>query len=356
MRFSCIKAIVAGATVILFASCARNVSVYKDTLDVLGGSAEIVIVGVTAEKAQAAIRAVEKKLQQLDQIGYTFESTGELQALNAALAENRSFSVSPEFARLLQSAATLSRASRGLFNPAAGALTALWEFHCKAGDCEESPYPEDVQHLVDEHGKKILAQHPSMEDLVIEGNSVSSRNPAVKLELGDVIRGFALDEGMRVLKASGIKNAMIQLDGGVRTVGSRGDHPWWVGIPVATDEHVIGFIEDISDEAVVTVRAFDRSMGRQDTIYRHVVDPRSGVPVRDIQSVTVIHDSAAQANAAATVFVVNGIEGWSGVAADMGVQALMVIASDGTIYTSPRMEERLHWKQDMPHQHLIPNT
>lgn len=356
MKLSYFQVVGACAVLILLAGCDRNADIHKGHLDILGGSAEIIVVGVPAEQARAAIQAVEQVLKQLDHIGYSFESTGELHELNTALAEGQSFAISSEFGKLLHTAASLSRASKGLFNPAAGELTAMWEFRCKTSKCTESPYPDEVQHLIDERRKKVIAQHPSMQDLIFDGNRVSSRNPEVKLEFGDIIRGFALDRGMQNLRASGIEDAMIQLSGGVRAIGSRGDHPWWVGVPITADEHIIGFIEDISGEAVVTVRALDKLIDKEDTIYRHVVDPRSGLPVRDIQSVTVIHDFATRANAAATVFMANGIENWSSVARQMDVQALLIVATDGTIYTSPRMEERLHWKQDVPHQHLIPNN
>lgn len=356
MKPSCLQAIGACIVLILLVACDRNADLHKGHIDILGGSAEITIVGVSEEKARAAIQAVEQDLKRLDQIGYTFEPTGELHELNAALAEGRSFVVSQEFGKLLQTAAPLAGASNGMFNPAAGELTAMWEFHCKQPDCTESPYPEEVQKLIDEREKKVIARHPSMKDLVFDGNRVSSRNPEVKLEFGDIIRGYALDRGMQHLRALGIEDAMIQLGGGVRTIGARGDHPWWVGVPITADEHIIGFIENISGEAVVTVRAVDKSIGRQDTIYRHVVDPRSGLPVRDIQSVTVVHDFATQANVAASVFLINGIQDWSAVARLMDVQALLIVTADGTIYTSPRMEERLHWKQDVPHQHLVPDN
>lgn len=356
MKRSCFQVIGACAAFSLLAGCDRNADLHKSHPDMLGGPAEIIVVGVPAEKAQAAIAAVEQVFKQLDHIGDTFEAAGELYDLNAALAAGKSFAVSPEFGTLLHSAASLSRASMGLFNPAAGELTAMWAFPCKTEKCTESPYSEEVQHLIDGRRKKVIAQHPSMKDLVFDGNRVASRNLGVKLELGDIIQGFALDRGMQQLRASGIEDAMIQLGDGVRAIGTRGDRPWWVGIPISAEEHNIGFIEDISGEAVVTIRALDKSTGKEGVIYRHVVDPRTGLPVRDIQSVTVIHDFATQANAAAAVFLVNGIENWSALARQMDVQALLIVASDGTIYTSPRMEERLHWKQDVPHQHLIPNN
>jgi thiamine biosynthesis lipoprotein len=102
------------------------------------------------------------------------------------------------------------------------------------------------------------------------------------------------------------------------------------------------------------VRAFDKSFGKHGLVYRHIVDPRSGMPVRDIQSVTVMHENAMLANASAVTFLIAGIKDWKMVADRMGVHKVLVIAQDGTIYTSPAMEHVIHWKQGIENQYLVP--
>jgi thiamine biosynthesis lipoprotein len=262
--------------------------------------------------------------------------------------------VSDGLMELIKDAKKLSSSSGGMFNPAAGELTALWEFHCDKDECGESPYPDEVQRLVDEQTAKIISRHLSMDDLIINGNKVRSRNRLVKLEFGDMIRGLALDKGIERLGKIGVSNAMINIGGSVRTIGTRGNHDWWIGIPDATGKHLIGSIENIDDQAVVTVRAFDKSFGKQGLVYRHIVDPRSGMPAKDVQSVTIMHDNAMTANAAAASILVAGINDWKAVADKMDVHKILVIIKDGTIYTSPAMEHIIHWKQGIEHQHLVP--
>ena len=207
---------------------------------------------------------------------------------------------------------------------------------------------------MEEKDARVIAKRPSMADLILDGNRVASRNSSVKLEFGDMIRGYALDKGMAHLQKMNIRNAMINIGGSVRSVGSRGEHPWWAAVMDVSGIHSIGYVELGKDEAVVTVRAFDQSIGKQDYIYRHVVDPRTGLPVKDVKAVTVIHDSAVWANAAATTLLIAGIDDWASVAAKMGVRSVMMITRDGTVYTSTKMEERIHWYQRMEHQHLVP--
>jgi len=346
--------LVAAIVMLVATSCERNGGVFEDKLNVLGSFAQISIAGMQPEAAREAALAVENDLQTLDYIGYTFLDEGELLQLNEAIAQGQSMTVSDGLVELIMEARKLSAASAGLFNPAMGELTALWEFHCGKEQCSEVPYPDEVQRLIDEQVAKIIAGHPSMDDLIIKGNQVGSRNRLVKLEFGDIIRGLALEKGIAHLEDMDISNAMIDIGGSVRTTGRRGKHDWWVGIPDASGKHLLGSIENIDDQAVVTVRAFDQSFGKQDVVYRHIVDPRSGLPVRDVQSVTVMHENAMVANASAMALLVAGIKDWKTVADGMDVHKILMIAKDGTLYTSLAMTHIIHWKQGIEHQHLIP--
>ena len=344
-------------TVIVFflvASCERNGGVFEDELNVLGTFGQISIVGLLPEQAHEAARAAEKDLEALDFIGYTFETEGELHQLNEAISQGRSMTVSDDLVALIMDARKLFSASDGAFNPAAGELTAFWEFHCDKDECSETPYPDEVQRLVDDQVAKIISRHPSMDDLIIKGNKVSSRNRLVKLEFGDMIRGLALDKGIEHLGRIGVSDAMINIGGNVRTIGTRGDHDWWIGIPDATGKHLIASIENIDDQAVVSVRAFDKSFGKSGLVYRHIVDPGTGMPVKDVESVTVMHDNAMTANASAVTILIAGIKDWKMIADKMDVHKILVITKDGTIYTSPAMEHIIHWKQGIEHQHLVP--
>lgn len=339
----------------LLAGCSRRTDVFESQLNVLGTFAHVSIAGLAPEAAEEATRHAEQILTSLDHIGYTFGAGGELQRVNEALANGRTIAVSDEMVELLVRSTELSQASGGLFNPAAGELTALWEFRCERNACDTPPpYPAEVQALVEEKVARVLRRPPSMDDLTIRGNRVSSSNRQVRLEFGDIIRGLALDLAIRSLRQAGAENAMINIGGNVHTTGMRGDHAWWIGIPDAGGNRLIGSIETGDNESVVTVRALDISLDRQNLSYRRLVDPRNGQPVSGIRSVTVVHDSAMVASAAATAFMTAGMDNWKSVADRMDVHALLLITDQGLIYTSPAIDHRIHWKQGITHQHLVP--
>lgn len=337
------------------AGCTRRTDVSEARLNVLGTYAQVSIAGLTTEQSEMATRNVEQAFKALDHIGYSFETSGELQRVNEALANGRAIAVSDEMVELLMKSRQQSQASGGLFNPATGKLTALWEFHCEQNSCDSPPpYPDEVQALVDERLVAVLQRMPAMHDLQIRGNRVSSSNRQVRLDFGEFIRGLALDMGIRSLRQAGATDAMIVIDGNVHTSGTRGDHAWWIGIPGADGSHLIGSIETGDNESVVTVRALDPALGRQSHVYRRIVDPRNGQPASGIRSVSVVHGSAMVANAAAAAFLIAGTNDWKRIADSMDVHALLLIAADGTIYTSPAIDHRIHWKEGITHQHLIP--
>jgi thiamine biosynthesis lipoprotein len=347
--------LVSAALLAAVTGCSRRADVHESQLQVLGTFAQVSIAGLSTERAGEATRRAGQVLTSLDHIGYTFRSGGELQRVNEALANGRSIAVSDEMIELIGWSRQLSQASNGLFNPAAGELTALWEFRCDREACDTpSPYPDEVQALVDGKIAEVLRQPPVMEDILVQGNRVSSRNRHARLEFGGIIRGLALDLAMRSLREAGAVNAMVAIGGNVHTSGMRGDHAWWTGIPDAGGSHLIGSIETAEHESVFTVRALDIALGRQDLVYRRVVDPRTGQPVDRIRSVTVVHDSAMVASAAATALLIAGTAGWKDIADRMDVHALLMITAEGDIYTSPAIDQRIHWKQGITHQHLVP--
>jgi thiamine biosynthesis lipoprotein len=348
------RILLAFPVLLLVVGCERNARIFEKELDVFGTFAQISIAGLPPETANQAALAVGKDLQALDNTGDSTGAGSELQQLNEAIAQGRSMTVSDGLIELINAAMQLSAATGGLFNPAAGELSALREVECDSDECSELPYPDEVQRLIDERTAEILSRPPSMDDLIISGNTVRSRNPLVKLEFGDMLPGLALDKGIEQLQRMGVSNAMVDIGGSVRTIGKRGDHDWWIGIPDADGRRRVGSIENIDDQAVVTVRDFDKVFGsRRGPVYRHIVDPRSGLPVQHLRSVTVVHDNAMMANAAALTLLIVGIEDWKRVAGVQQIDQILMITTDGTIYVSPAMEHNIHWKQGIEHQHLV---
>ncbi|MCL2645254.1 MAG: FAD:protein FMN transferase, partial [Betaproteobacteria bacterium] len=192
----------------LLAGCERE-RVFQREGYVFGTRVDVAVYTGDPGLADAAIAAVLREFDRLHNAYHAWEPS-ELTALNEALAHGRSHEVSPELAAMLRDAQHLSETGDGLFDPSIGALVGLWGFHTDTFD-PALPDPEALAAL--------KAVRPRMSDLVIEGNRVSSRNPAVRIDFGGYAKGYALDLAAAILLERGARNALINIGGNILALG-----------------------------------------------------------------------------------------------------------------------------------------
>jgi len=248
------KSWLAGLVCLLLSACGRPVPVAQEAY-VFGTRVEVQVAGAREAEAHAALGEVLREFDRLHRSYHAWQPS-ELTTLNEALAAGRPHEVSPELAQLLRTARDLAQRSEYLFDPALGKLIALWGFHTD----EFKPALPDADAL-----KALVAAKPSSADLVIDGNTVGSKNPAVALDFGGYLKGVALDRAAALLKARGIDNALINIGGNVLALGSKdgkGAIPWRVGIRhpriELAGEGVLATLELRDGEAIGTSGDYQR--------------------------------------------------------------------------------------------------
>jgi thiamine biosynthesis lipoprotein len=310
----------------------REQPAWRETLYVFGTLVEIEIRGEDPSVAQAATAEVGHLLQQMHDDWHAWRP-GTLGDLNAAVAAAAPYDADPALAEVLRQGQALSCASGGLFEPAIGGLIGLWGFHADTPPEGAPPSPAAIAALRD--------RDPRISDLRIDGTRITSRNLAVQLDLGGFAKGAALDIAAAALAARGIQNAVLNAGGDVNVMGTHGARPWRVAI---RDPFAWGAVAAVSlhpGEVLYTSGNYERYFDHDGQRFAHILDPRSGAPVPDIVSVSVLDTNGARADAAATALSVAGRDNWPRVARDMGVAAVMMIAGDGEIMVTPDMAERL---------------
>lgn len=259
----------------------------------------------------------------------------ELSRLNAALARGQRVPVTPALAAMLRDVKTLSLQSNGLFNPAIGGLIALWGFHA---DTPQNGVP-DASAIA-----RWVKWAPSMRDLHIEGDVVWSDNPAVQLDLGGYAKGFALDEAIRILKAQGIANALVNIGGNVIALGAHGDRPWRVGIQHPRRPGTLATLDLRDGEAIGTSGDYQRYFEADGRRYSHLIDPRSGRPAAGMQSVTVLvagERAGTRSDALSKPLFIDGVTRLPDNASRLGVSDYLAVDAAGRVRLSPAMEARL---------------
>ena len=317
----------------LLAACSPPLP-YQQQAYVFGTLVEVSVYGAPEAQAQQAVAAVLTRFDQLHRTLHAWQPS-DLSRLNAALAQGQRLPVTPELAAMLRDAQTLSIQSDSLFNPAIGGLIALWGFHA---DAPQARVPAAAAIA------SWVKAAPSMSDLHIENDTVWSDNPAVQLDLGGYAKGRALDEAVRILKANGIDNALVNIGGNVIALGRHGDRPWRVGIQHPRQPGTLATLDLLDGEAIGTSGDYQRYFEVGGRRYSHLIDPRSGQPASGMQSVTVLlggEQAGTRSDALSKPLFIDGVAQLANQAAHLGVAAYLAVDSSGQVHVSPAMKARL---------------
>lgn len=237
--------------------------------------------------------------------------------------------VCEETARCIEASLAYSEASDGLFDISIGAVSSLWDF-------VEGIKPDD-------DAIKEAVKHVGYRTISVDGTTVTLTDPDAMLDLGGIAKGFITDDLVSMLREAGCKSAMLSLGGNVYVLGEsfRGDD-WNVGVqdPNGTANDVIASIP-ARDKSLVTSGLYERSFTVGDVLYYHILDPRTGYPVKtDLASASIVSDSSTDGDAYSTTLflmghdkameLLNSDERFSGLLVDMNDTAT---ASDGSGFT-----------------------
>ncbi|MBL8351369.1 MAG: FAD:protein FMN transferase [Burkholderiaceae bacterium] len=258
---------------------------------------------------------------------------GELYELNRAFRAGRDAAASPALRAVIRQAAVLEQASRGLFNPGIGGLVGTWGFHADVLADGQRPSAASLA--------RWQRAAPSLSQIEERGGRLRSRNPGLQLDLGAYAKGVAIDAALDRLQRQGVQQALLNLGGNLAAMGRPGDRPWRVGV---RDPHGSGLLTTLTvdgREAVVTSGSYERYRWLDGERCCHILDPQTGAPAPAFVSVTVVHRSAALADAAATALLVAGPARWRSVAERLGVNQVLVVDRHGRTDVTDTLRPRL---------------
>ncbi len=324
------------ALVGLLAGCGRE-RLHQQESYVFGTRVELLTWDASEDRARSAMAEVLREFDRLHRAYHAWEPS-ELTALNTAIAAGQQgIPVSPELAAMLADAKQIAATGDQLFNPALGQLIALWGFHTDSF----TPHRPDPARLA-----ALVAARPQMADLTIAGTTVTSRNPAVQLDLGGYGKGYALDRAAAILKAHGVGNALINIGGNVLALGSKGEAPWRVGIQHPREPRPLASLPLRDGEAIGTSGDYQRFFEMDGERYCHLLDPRSGRPARGTQAVTVLitpRPGAGTLSDAASKPVYLGGDAWRDYARRFGIMHALRVDAAGRIQVTRPLHDRLQY-------------
>lgn len=331
---------------IITSACQQKTSEHHDQFLVFGTVINITLLDVDDKTAEESFRHMREDLKVMHRVWHVWEP-GSLMRMNQLLTYTGEFSAAPSVLELVHVAKDMAIKSQHLFNPAIGKLIALWGFHSHK---QPGVLPSDK--VI----KELVKQNPTLEDITINGVRLKNTNPAVKIDLGGIAKGFAIDRLLRYLQQRGIYNAMINTGGDLKVIGKHGDRPWKIAIrdPRKQTQNnqpaVVATLDLNNNEAAFTSGDYERYFKKKknnnpDKHFHHIIDPRTGYPAEGTQSVTVLHEDAATADAAATALFIAGPTQWIEIAKAMNIKYVLLIDDAGKLHISSAMLKRVTLKQ-----------
>ncbi|WP_437896620.1 FAD:protein FMN transferase [Sorangium sp. So ce124] len=287
---------------------------------------------------EAAIRARLDKaiaeIRRLEGLMTTWRPDSELSRVNAAAGKS-AVEVSPESLAVIEKSLWISERSEGVFDVTFEAMHGLWKFDEDIDD--NVPRKEDVERaraLIDHRQIKIDRAR----------RTVMLGKPGMRMSLGGIAKGYAVDAAARVLRGEGLTSFFVQAGGDLYIAGKKPDgSPWRAGVrdPRGKDANDYFAMIEVEDHAFSTAGDYERSFIKDGRRYHHIIDPRTGFPASESRSVTIWAKDALTADAVDdAVFILGAEKGLALVEAieDCGA---VIVDRNNKVWVSKRLEGKV---------------
>ena len=297
----------------------------------MGNRFELTVVADDEKFANDCIEAGIGEIKRIEKLLTTFADDSETNLVNRN-AGIKPVAVSRETFNLVQRSIKISEVTQGAFDITYGSIDKrLWNFDV------------NMTSLPDRDTAKQMVRLINYKNVVLDEQecTIFLREEGMRMGFGGIGKGYAADRAKMVMKQMGVESGVVNASGDLSAWGLQPDgRPWTVGIVNPDAKHEIFSYMEISDLAVATSGNYEKFVMIGGKKYSHTINPRTGLPVTGIKSVTIITTHAEIADAMATPVMIMGISTGLDLVNQMnGIEAI-IIDDDNKLYTSKNINIR----------------
>jgi len=248
------------------------------------------------KEAEKAIERATAAMQDFVDVISSWDPQSDTSKINTN-AGKQPIKINERLMRVLLRAREISKLSGGALDVTVSPVGKLWSLE------KDNPLIPDNKQI--QKALKLV----KYKDLILDQKKGTAflRRRGMRIDLGAIAKGAAVDVGIASLRKSGFENALINAGGDLYAMGSKPDGPWKVGIQAPREEHGKVMMKfEVEDRAVATSGDYEEMVVINGKRYHHILDPKTGRPADKCISVTVIAENAETADALATAFFVLG--------------------------------------------------
>jgi thiamine biosynthesis lipoprotein len=260
---------------------------------------KLVFYAPNQDAANGAAESVFRRLHQLNAILSDYDPESELRRLCDAAGDGKAIPVSEDLFRVLAQTIAVAERSDGAFDPTIGAIVRVWRLARRFEKMPPRELLDRTRELVD---YRLVRLVPSQ-------RAVELTKRGVRLDLGGIAKGFAVQEALAVLREHGVTRAMIQAGGDIGLGDPPPDRPGWsIGIAPREPKGPPSFYLSLARSYVANSGDMWQYVVLDGKRYSHIVDPKTGLGLTDQSNVTVIGPDGMTADALSTAVSVLGPE------------------------------------------------
>ena len=299
--------------------------VFKRSCKLMGNHFELGVVSNSKQWADEKIEAGINEIKRIEKLLTTFSDDSETNQINHN-AGIMPVTVSRETFSLIQRSIRISEVTQGAFDITYGSIDKrLWNFD------------QNMTSLPDKDTAKKMVRLINFRNIILneEKCTIFLREEGMRIGFGGIGKGYAAERARQVMKQQGVKSGVVNASGDLSAWGLQPNgNLWTVGIVNPNLSHEVFSYLTITDMAVATSGNYEKYIVIDGKKYSHTIDPRTGLPVSGIKSVTIITTNAEIADAMATPVMIMGIYTGLDMINQMKDIEAVIIDDDDNMYTS----------------------
>lgn len=274
-------------------------TIVKVSALLMGNQFEISAVSLSEADANRSIDAAINEIKRIEKLLTTYHDSSETNLINrnAGIA---AVTVSEEIFNLIERSIRISGVTQGAFDITYGSIDkSLWNFDTQMKSLPDKETAKEMVRLI--NYRNIMLDK--------DNTTVFLKDKGMRIGFGGIGKGYAAEMAKNTMQQLGITSGIVNASGDLTTWGVQPNgEEWTIGIanPNILGE-VFSFLK-ISGLAVATSGNYEKFIVIDGKKYSHTIDPRTGLPVTGIKSVTVITKNAEIADAMATPVTIMGVK------------------------------------------------
>lgn len=298
---------------------------FKRPQKLMGNAFEITVVSDNENSANLHIDSAIAEIRRIEKLLTTFNDESQTNLINRN-AGIKSVKVDWEIFDLIERSLRISKITDGYFDISYGGIDkSFWNFD---KEMKELPNPD----LIKQHLKLVNYQNIIVNR---ENQTVFLKEKGMRIGFGGIGKGYAAEMAKQVLQKRGVNSGIVNASGDLTTWGTQANgKPWTVGIADPDNSRQPFSYMNITDMAVATSGNYEKFVVINGEKYSHTINPKIGMPVSGVKSVTVFCPNAEIADAMATPVSIMGIDAALNMVNQINHLECIIIDDKNNIYSS----------------------